>query len=377
MIKNKKSVDTKTQRNLTIDIMRIVLAILVVYLHIDNYLYIRCGMSPIATAVDNYIIVLARLAVPMFFAISGYYFYKKKQSDEDRSAIKNIKHLFLILMGGCILYLVGSIALNGVGETVQPITSRNLFLFAFFNRTAIVANSGILWFILALISCYIVFLIFPRLFQKKYLYVLAGVLWYLAICKNSVYGGIVMDKWSAYVQQSYVCLGLPYFTLGYLIHAYWNKIKQIATNEQLIKILILAIVLYLSEQTIFIVNHKFNATAIENPITLPLLIASILIMTIQHPGKSTPKLSAIAVNYSLYIYVTHFLVTIVLSRILYGDDVPSKIRYWKGLICWVAVIAICVILSFIYTQLKKQVIRLFAKHNVSLAITSSSPPMKS
>lgn len=363
MTRSKKSADTKTQRNLTIDIMRIVLAILVVYLHIDNYLYIRSGMSPIATAVDNYIIVLARLAVPMFFAISGYYFYKKKQSDEDRSAIKNIKHLFLILMGGCILYLVGSIALNGVGETVQPITSRNLFLFAFFNRTAIVANSGILWFILALILCYIIYLIFPRFFQKKYLYVLAGVLWYLAICKNSVYGGIVMDKWSAYVQQSYVCLGLPYFTLGYFIHAYWNKIKQIVANEQLIKILILAIALYLSEQTIFIVNHKFNATAIENPITLPLLIASILIMAIQHPGKSAPKLSAIAVNYSLYIYVTHFLVTMVLSRILYGDDVPSKIRYWKGLVCWFVVVAICAILSFIYTQLKKQFTNLFARHN--------------
>lgn len=167
MIRSKKSVDTKTQRNLTIDVMRIVLAILVVYLHIDNYLYIRSGMSPAATVVDNYIIVLARLAVPMFFAISGYYFYKKKQSDEDRAAIKNIKHLFLILMGGCILYLIGSIALNGAGETVQPITSRNLFLFAFFNRTAIVANSGILWFILALISCYIIYLIFPRFFQKN------------------------------------------------------------------------------------------------------------------------------------------------------------------------------------------------------------------
>lgn len=186
-----------------------------------------------------------------------------------------------------------------------------------------------------------------------------------------------MDKWSAYVQQSYVCLGLPYFTLGYFIHAYWNKIKQVVTNRQLIKILILAIALYLSEQTIFIVNHKFNATAIENPITLPLLIASILIMAIQHPGKSTPKLSAIAANYSLYIYVTHFLVTMVLSRILYGDDVPSKIRYWKGLVCWFAVVVICVILSFIYTQLKKQFTNLFARHNKTPTIADPSQPAAS
>lgn len=357
--------------------MRIVLAILVVYLHIDNYLYIRSGMSPAAAVADNYIIVLARLAVPMFFAISGYYFYKKKQSDEDRSAIKNIKHLLLILLGGCCLYLIGSIVLNGVSETVQPITSRNLFLFAFFNRTTIVANSGILWFILALISCYSIYYIFPKFFRKKYLYLLTGILWFLAVCKSSVYGGVVMDKWSSYIQQSYICLGLPYFTLGYFIHAHWDKIKQFTTNKRLAKILILAIVLYLIEQTIFIANRSFNATAIENPITLPLLIASILITAVQHPGKSTPKLSSIAANYSLYIYVTHFLTTIVLSRILYGIDVPSKIRYWKGLVCWFVVVAICIILSFIYTQLKKQFTNLFARHNKISTIVNPNLPMKS
>ena len=74
--KNKRRTAQESNRNLTIDIIRIVLAILVVYLHIDNLLYLRSGLSSPATAVDNYIIVLARLAVPMFFAISGYYFFK-------------------------------------------------------------------------------------------------------------------------------------------------------------------------------------------------------------------------------------------------------------------------------------------------------------
>lgn len=380
MLNNKgsKIQHARSRRNLTIDIIRVVLAVLVVYLHIDNYLYIRSGMSAVATVIDNYIIVLARLAVPMFFAISGYYFYKKNQADENKSVIKNIKHLLLILMGGVVLYIVGSVLLNGIDATTRPITSRGFFLFTFFNRATIVANSGVLWFILALISCYIIYYIFPKFFPKKYLYLLAGVLWYLAVCKSSAYGGVIMDKWSGYVQQSYVCLGLPYFTLGYFIHAHWNKIKQaVIINRQMVKILILAITLYLIEQTIFIANRDFNATAIENPITLPLLIASILIMAIQHPGKSTPKLSAIAANYSLYIYVTHFLVTMVLSRILYGDDVPSKVRYWKGLVCWFVVVAICVILSFIYTQLKKQFTNLFARHNKAPTIADPSQPVAS
>ena len=111
MTKSKKlatSCGSKTvrRRNLTIDILRLVMAALVVYLHINNLLYLRNDLSPVATAIDSYIIVAARLAVPTFFAISGYYFYKKNQADEYHSAIKNIKHLLLILMTGLTFYFV-------------------------------------------------------------------------------------------------------------------------------------------------------------------------------------------------------------------------------------------------------------------------------
>ena len=118
--------------------------------------------------------------------------------------------------------------------------------------------------------------------------------------------------------------------------------------------------MYLIEQTIYIATRDFNVTAIENPITLPLLVASILILAIRHPGKLMPRLSSAAAKYSLYIYVAHFLVAIILSRILYGDDIPNKIRYWKGLACWFAIIAITLIAAWIYAMLKKIITQITA-----------------
>ena len=178
-----------------------------------------------------------------------------------------------------------------------------------------------------------------------------------------------MEKWPTIVQQSYIGLGLPYFTLGYLIHSCSDKISTILNNKLLIKTFILSIALYLIEQTIFLANHQFNATAIENPITLPLLVACILIIAIRHPSKSMPRLSSFAAKYSLYIYITHFLVAMILSRFLYGEDIPNKIRYWKGLVCWAIVIIICIAISFAHSTVKRVMASLLAKHGKIIAIT--------
>lgn len=134
-------------------------------------------------------------------------------------------------MGGLSLYFFGSLAINGVNETIATISSRNFFLLALFNQPTIITNSGLLWFLLALIFCYIIYYIFPRFFQKKYLFLFVAALWFVVICSSIVYGGIVVDKWPSFVQQSYIGFGLPYFTLGYLIHAYWGRIEKLLTNK--------------------------------------------------------------------------------------------------------------------------------------------------
>lgn len=342
------------QRNLTIDIMRLVLATLIVYMHVaDGLLFNNKTLNASASIIDFCILVAARLAVPTFFAISGYYFFKKSQDDEYKSAIKNIKHLFLLFMAGLVICFITSLLLNGFHNTASIVTPDGLFIGTFLNRIFVVNYAGPLWFILALIYCYGVYYIFPRFFQKKNLYLVAGGLFFLSLSAGYPCRGIIMDGLPNYVLLSWLCMGLPYFTLGYGIHAYWNSIQKHLLRFSEFKLLALAIALYLIEQLVFFASDLFipNMT-IENPITMPLIVASILIAALRHPGKSSAKLSSIAANYSLYIFITHLPIANILARLIYDNGMPYSVQYSAGILLWIIVVAICVVLAYIYTKAK-------------------------
>lgn len=353
------------QRNSTIDIMRLVLATLIVYMHVaDGLLFNNRALNASASIIDFCILVVARLAVPTFFAISGYYFFKKSQDDEYSSAIKNMKRLFLLFMGGLSICFITNLLLNGFHHTALMVTPNGLFIGALFNRIFIVNYAGPLWFILALIFCYGIYYIFPRFFQKKYLYLIAGALFFLSLSTSFPYRGIVMDGLPYYVSLSWLCMGLPYFTLGYGIHAYWDSIQKHSPRFNEFKLLTLATALYLIEQFVFFASDLFVSNmTIENPITMPLIVASILIAALKHPGKSSAKLSAIAANYSLYIFIIHLPIANILARFIYSNGIPYSVQYSTGILLWIVVIAICVALAYIYTKIKALLIKLLSKNH--------------
>lgn len=342
------------QRNSTIDIMRLVLATLIVYMHVaDGLLFNNRTLNASASIIDFCILVAARLAVPTFFAISGYHFFKKSQDDEYSSAIKNMKRLFLLFMGGLSICFITSLLLNGFHHTASMVTPSGLFTATFFNRIFIVDYAGPLWFILALIFCYGVYYIFPRFFQKKYLYLIAGALFFLSLSAGYPYRGIIMGELPNYVLLSWLCMGLPYFTLGYGMHAYWDNIQKHLPKFSEFKLLTLAIALYLIEQFVFFASDLFTPNmTIENPITMPLIVASILIVALRHPGKSSAKLSSIAANYSLYIFTIHLPIANILARFIYSNGMPYSVQYSTGILLWIIVVAICVALTYIYTKAK-------------------------
>ena len=319
----------------------------------DGLLFNNTALTPTASVVDFCVLIAARLAVPTFFAISGYYFFKKRQGDEYASAIKNMKRLFLLFMGGLAICFIVSLLLNGFHYTASVVTPSGLFTATFFNRIFIVDYAGPLWFILALIFCYGVYYIFPRFFQKKYLYLIAGMLFFLSLSAGYPYRGIIIDGLPNYVLLSWLCMGLPYFTLGYGIHAYWNSIKKHLPRFSEFKLLALAISLYLIEQLVFFASDLFTPNmTIENPITMPLIVASILIAAFKHPGKSSAKLSSIAANYSLYIFIIHLPIANILARLIYSNGMPYSVQYSTGILLWIIVVAICVALAYIYTKAK-------------------------
>lgn len=80
------------QRNYSIDSLKILCALLVVFIH-TNFAY------------QGYILPLARCAVPCFFIISGFFLYDGTKIGIKRLR-KSIKHIFLIIIWSTFLFFV-------------------------------------------------------------------------------------------------------------------------------------------------------------------------------------------------------------------------------------------------------------------------------
>ena len=228
-----------------------------------------------------------------------------------------------------------------------------------------------LWFLIALIMCYLVYLVFPYITRhQKYLIAFAAIAYLWALSISPAYGNILLDKEPSMMLRNCIGLGLPFFTLGYFIHKHWRHVRNAAGNQS-VKLAILAFVLYFIEQIIYLSHGHYRST-MEASIFMPLVVLSILILTTAHPcllSKTPfPKWSA---KYSLYIYVGHTAVINILSKVLFDSVAPKNIRYYKVLLLYLAIIVITLIASWLYVLAKKLTIQLLSrKYTLALVATS-------
>ena len=363
-------------RNTTIDALRIVLAIFVVYIHLNAHLYDRAGLSGLSLVFDDIVMILARIAVPVFLAISGYCLYRNNLTAERNSIKRSLRHLVLLTISCIVIYTITNIFLVGPQMAATRFTSSQFFQFFLFNQTGGILGAGAPWFLLALITCYLIYYFYPCFTKsQKYLMAISALLYFWAICISPVYGNIILDKEPAVLFRNYLGLGLPFFTLGYFYHKYQQQTKA-AISNQIVKFALLGFTLYVIEQIIFLSSghHRYP---MEISIMMPLVVIGILMLATQHPRLlAKTKFPAWSAKYSLYLYIGHTAVINILSKYLFNNDPPASLRYYKVLLLYVAVVAITLLTSFAYVHIKKLIVKLFAKHDISLAITNPNQTVK-
>ena len=326
---------------------------------------------------DDIIMVLARIAVPIFLAISGYCLYRNNLTAERKSIKRSLRHLVLLTVSCIVIYTVTNIFLVGPQMAATRFTSNQFFQFFLFNQTGGILGAGAPWFLLALITCYLVYYFYPCFTKnQKYLMAISALLYLWAICISPVYGNIVLDKEPALLFRSYLGLGLPFFSLGYFFHKYQDRIKT-AISNQTVKFAILAFALYFIEQVIYL-SGGHRRYPMEISIMMPLVVVGVLMLATQHPRLlAKTKFPAWSARYSLYLYIGHTAVINILSKYLFDNEPPKSLRYYKVLLLYIATIAITLALAFVYLQIKKLATSLYAKHNKKLSVTNSNLPAKS
>lgn len=195
-----------------------VAAIFVVFLHVS---------FPSSKA-QGLMFVLANSAVPLFFAITGYFNYGASQ----RTLTRRIKHLLR-------LYLVAMLASVAFGIITTELTggSSVAFLITYFPKWKEIMNwlilqqdprNGQLWYLTSACLCYLILYLYVRFFGDKPvnyrpLYYAAFSLFAVFLALGCLAAVVGMNVPYLLYRNGFFC-GLPMFTLGIFLREYQDRI---------------------------------------------------------------------------------------------------------------------------------------------------------
>lgn len=287
-------------RNQLLDLTKFILSLCVVCIHsqlfidVNLYLYqfVVCGIT--------------RIAVPMFFIISGYYFYDKTINHKNTNSylIKIIKlyiffELFEILFYSYFMYpnLVNQFGILGF-----PI------------RILTTGLGGAYWFLISLV---ISLFILKKLWKKEQIFpgLIIGFMFYVIAMSFDTYAGFHLPymkiaeihtyfmKWP----QAGLVSSLLFLSLGACIHKYGHKLRKNIIRLLYLFLLFIIEVFYTQNHGAIDANMYFSL----------ILLVPYLFYYILNTNIDLNMNTSYLANMSVYIYMLHPFVLNILGFVFH------------------------------------------------------------
>lgn len=317
-------------KNHTLDILKVVCSILIVFNH--------C-VFPGTTG--EIIKAFSRIAVPIFFLISGYYVFNNSKE----KVLKKCKRIFKILVFACIFWF----AYNVIRYSVTDIVTLKYYLLNFVNIKVITnfilfnANPfwGHLWFLNALCYCYLIyyFIIKKNIKIDKYDSIISIFLIVFYLVFNYFF---VDDNFNNidYIR-NFLFVGLPFFLIGRYLRR-----KEIANK---IRIKYVLPIILISSITLIIECLTYSS---ELYISTIIISISLLLICMKKPNYSNKVLEYIGANLVLYVYIIHPGVKYIILWCMEKTKLTSNVYYY---IYPIIVAIISIILSYIIYKINLKV----------------------
>lgn len=290
----------ETKNNLyygMIDVLRLVFAIAVVSIHTMVFQSINENLR-IATSMG-----LARLAVPFFFIVSGYFLYNRINSEKEPKS--TLKRLLILYVTWVLIEIISlfPIVLSNLGAPPIVLIERLLFI----------GITGSLWYISSLIMA--IAIISPLLKRNKilplliigfilYVFGMSGDTYY-CLFENTMLNPLLKGYTSIFMlPQIGFTESILFISLGTLISKYKlnEKVKR-AGSLSVLSIILLLIETFVLNKTCIAKDANMYLSAI---IAAPL----IFIWGINCSKKISTKMSKACREYSLGIYCSHQIIMI-------------------------------------------------------------------
>lgn len=296
------------KRNSLLDLLKLLASFGVVFGHTcQTYI----GINGIISAVGTF-------AVPFFFLISGYFSWGKQ--DESGYVKKKVGHVFEILLLGMFLCGLGYLLLRMIGmDTGVNISGYNIYRFLIFNASFFFLTSQPLWFLLALIYCYLIFGILVKFQGIKVGYFMIPILLLGLFIGEAWHLNGIIDM--NYYYRNFLFEGIPFFMLGHWVHENETEIKNAFLDIGLIIVFILGTLEIIYSK--FVLGHSLDVY-----IGSVLIVFSLFVLAIKNnPKQISGKLFVLKKDLTMYIYVNHlFCYQIVMGCIaLTGIHISGSI----------------------------------------------------
>ncbi len=291
-----------TQKNNCLNFIKGIACFGIVYMH-TSY---DCMASSV-------VVCAFRFAVPIFFMISGYFAFYENRKTVFNKAKKRCKHIALLFLWAFFInelwrVVIGPLIQNSeininkwLGELFTINSLKNLVLFS--------QLGWILWFLVALVECYLILMIINHFNIYKCFYIIATILIVLHILLRGYiqYFSIIPEETNIIWFRNVWFMGFPFFMMGNLIHRREKNIKNKIPNTVLVIILFVGVL-------ISFVERYFVALEVSWGVLIT--VFAIFVFAIQNSKrKIIPLIAWIGENCSMQIYIYQIIVYSVIMII--------------------------------------------------------------
>lgn len=289
----------------SLNYLKLICAYLVVAIHTCPFSEINETLGFIATQ------VVPRVAVPLFFAISGYFYIKTLQSGKKPFA-RYMKRLIVTYIAWSAVYFpitfYNRVFVNGA--TIKSFVINYAMDFFWYG------SHFHFWYFPALIICIIITTAFYKMNQLKLLYVGSLFLYVIGVIGCSYYklGVQIPILSSLYTSEIFTSIrralltGLPFFLIGFIADKpFEKKIKQ-----RLVPAAVICFVLYFIEIAAVVKMQIQNGVVIT--FAMYPLVLCIFRLCLEHPMRDRVKYSNDCRKLSGFIYYVHPLAIILLKN---------------------------------------------------------------
>ena len=285
------------KRYSSIDAMRAIAAFLVVCIHV-----------PFPNIIGEIITSLARIAVPFFFIVSGFFLYGDNKDVILEKIKKHVKNAFILAVCANVTYFFWSMIIvivsnrSAIGYLKNSFTFKKIIKLIVFNETQFGYH---LWYLLAYVYVLVIYYFITKFNLLKLSYYTIPIL-LLALTFGRSALLIAGFELPTIAFRNFIFVGMPYFLLGNLIRYKQDYIiNKTIRNSFLVLGMFFFSFTNLLEMFILIVNDGSSKSR-EHYLSTFLLIITIFIFLIKNPLLfKNSILEIIGSKYSLEVYLIH------------------------------------------------------------------------